>query len=100
MATNQKDEQMAVLKELCSNDALPKTREVVEQEDVVMKHNGSLAYANGNPKETELRRRRKELVLGMNGCDEHTLEEANDILSSRKDSPLSRIREVFSGRKI
>lgn len=98
---SQKDhvgEQNSLYQEL-RNGSLPQTREVVEQDDVIMDSDGSFSYANSPPREGVLGRRRKELVLGLNGFEEHSLEEANRLINKHSDSPLSRIRNFFSRRK-
>lgn len=82
-ATN--DEACAILRDICDSGKLEHTKEVCESDAVVMNQHGALAYANGNEELARKRRERKELVLGLNGHDSHSLAEANAII----DGPAS-----------
>lgn len=100
MATNNQISGEEPLLDELRDERLPQVCEVVEQEDVVMYPDGSLQYTSGGKKKSLLRKKRKELVLGINGFEEHSLSEANEIISSQRDSHLSRIRDFFSHRKV
>ena len=96
-----KNEPTSVLQEVCRDGALPHCKEVVEQDNVVMLRDGSLQYADGkDEKVVQLRRRRKQLVLGLNGFEQHALDEANQIISSARSRPIERLSDFFHRRKV
>jgi len=78
--TKTKEEACEILRDICDSGKLRHTKKVCKSSDVVMHQNGSLTYANGNQQKTRLSRKRKELVLGLNGRDSYSLAEANAII--------------------
>lgn len=77
--------------ELCSlldgsDEFLSRTTETIQSDSVVMEEDGSLRYRNLShdnhsswleERREELNKKRKELVLGINDFDKHSLSEAN-----------------------
>lgn len=101
MSTENLNAPTSVLQDICENGTLPRCKEVVEQNNVVMLRDGTLSFTEkSDEKITKLRRRRKQLVLGLSGFDQHQLEEANEIISSARDSAGERLSDFFRRRKV
>jgi len=65
-----------------------------------MLRDGSLEYAEGDGKVSCLRRWRKQLVLGLDGFDQHELDRANEMVSAARNKPLERLSDFFRQRKV
>lgn len=76
------DEACDILRDVFDSGKLQHTKQVCEGDDVVMRPNGSLAFVYETSGDIQTHRHRKELVLGLNGHDAHSLAEANRILQT------------------
>lgn len=94
-------------------DLLPRAKESLESEYVIMDRDGNLKYRSTSAPEgvkhqlkEDLAKKRKKLVLGLGEYDRHTLQEANEIIREewrdfvyQKRTPVGKvvtlIREQF-----
>lgn len=115
MTTQAQEKGCDELCQLLDEDELDLARETVESDSVVMEDDGTIRYRDVshprnkplfyNRKKEELRRKRKELVLGMGDCNKHTLAEANAIIEeewqefeSRHRSPVGKFVTFIRAR--
>lgn len=90
MASSESMGEVEELQRVCKKNCLTKTKEEFERKTVVMDRDGHLVYVDERRAgSVTVKRKRKELVLGLNGFEQHTLEEANDIISRHNCSPVS-----------
>lgn len=102
MTHEEPEERTEMLQDVCHDEGLclPYARDELLRDNVVMNEGGDVIYApEFDSRSIELQRNRKELVLGLAGYETHTLEEANEILSTvgmvPKRSIRSRIRTIL-----
>lgn len=118
MATQAEEESCEQLCSLLTDaeDAfLEKTAETIQSDSVVMEEDGSFRYKklshrnSGSTwlseKQEELARKRKELVLGLDSFNEHSLSEANRIIDQERrefrdthTSPVGKAVRLIRGR--
>lgn len=85
------------LQEVCSTESLDNTKDILEQCNVVMEADGTVEFACGHDITKSLKRHRKNLVLGLDGHDQHSLEEANKIIEDRRSSVFTRAKNFIKG---
>lgn len=84
--TSANEDNVSDVKRMIKNGKLPHMNEAYKSEDVIMDENGYLHTRRGTPesdfdqKRQELGWVRKNLVLGFNQHEEHTLKQANKII--------------------